>query len=381
MNYERILNLKELLNKKSHFLFGARATGKSTLIKQQLPNAKIIDLLRSDLYYRLLESPALFQEMLPENKNTIVVVDEIQRIPELLNVCHLEIEKNKRRFLLTGSSARKLKSGKANLLAARAWEASLYPLVTHELGAKFQLPKLLLYGSLPSIYDSKYPTEELRAYVHTYLYEEIQAESIVRKIPQFSSFLKTASLSFGEIINYTSLSSQCGVPASTLKEHFKILEDTLLGFTLEPWKRGKSRKSIQSAKFYFFDNGITNTLAGTKAIDKNTDLWGKLFEQFLINEIKAHASYTRLFYPLHFWRTQSHDEVDLIINDDIAIEFKSTNKIQSKHLHGLIKIQEEAKFKHLFLVSTDKIERTSSGIQCLYYKNFLEKLWSGEIIS
>lgn len=380
-HYKRILRLPELLKKKSFFLFGPRSTGKTTLIRDQLGDSvEVVNLLESDQYLRLSARPSLLGEMVAHSRKKIVIIDEVQRVPELLNEVHHLIESKSVKFLLTGSSARKLKSGHSNLLAGRAWTANLFPLVYPELKGSFDLDRILRYGSLPQVYGSKYPAEELKAYVRTYLYEEIQAEGLVRKIPQFSRFLQTAALANGQLLNFAQLSSDCGVPASTLKEHFQILQDTLVGFYLPPWRKGKKRKSIGTAKFYFFDNGVTHALSGTQTIERNSDLFGKSLEQWLMNEVRAYLSYRRRDEEMTFWRSTHGDEVDLIIGDDTAIEIKSTNKVNARDLSGLLKLKEEGRFKRLLVVSQDKIEgRNSEGIERLHLLSFLEKLWADQI--
>lgn len=380
-HYQRILRLPELLKKKSFFLFGPRSTGKTTLIRDQLGDSvEVVNLLESDQYLRLSARPSLLGEMIAHSKKKIVIIDEVQRVPELLNEVHHLIESKSVKFLLTGSSARKLKSGHSNLLAGRAWTANLFPLVYPELEGSFDLNRILRYGSLPQVYGSKYPEEELKAYVRTYLYEEIQAEGLVRKIPQFSRFLQTAALANGQLLNFAQLSSDCGVPASTLKEHFQILQDTLVGFYLPPWRKGKIRKSIGTAKFYFFDNGVTHALSGTRTIERNSDLFGKSLEQWLMNEVRAYLSYRRRDEEMAFWRSTHGDEVDLIIGDNTAIEIKSTNKVNARDISGLLKLKEEGRFKRLILVSQDKIEgETTEGVERLHLLSFLEKLWSDQI--
>src|SRR5579872_3505309 len=237
--FNRQLNLPDLLQKKSFFLLGPRATGKSYLIETQLAGqAVILDLLRSGLYLRLSASPWELENLidagLSAKKHKIIVIDEIQKIPGLLDEVHRLIEKRKFRFLLTGSSARKLKHGHANLLAGRAWTANLYPLSFSEI-PHFDLEHYLRFGGLPAIYGSSDPVEELHAYVQTYLYEEIQAESLVRKLPQFSRFLTVSALANGQMLNFAQIASDCGVPASTVREYYSILQDTLIGFMLTPW--------------------------------------------------------------------------------------------------------------------------------------------------
>ena len=255
--FKRYLDLAALLQKKSFFLLGPRSTGKSFLIDEQLGSrAIILSLLHSDLYLRLSTSPWELEMMIEgaqqQHKTHWIVIDEIQKVPNLLDEVHRLIESKKFRFLLTGSSARKLKRGHANLLAGRAWTANFYPLSWCEI-ADFSLPRFLRYGGLPAVYSSDYPDEELHAYARTYLYEEIQAEGLVRKLPQFSRFLMVAALANGQLLNFANISSDAQVPASTIKEYYSILEDTLIGFMLLPWVKSKKRKAITTAKFYFLE--------------------------------------------------------------------------------------------------------------------------------
>jgi predicted AAA+ superfamily ATPase len=378
--YDRQLDLKTLLKKKSFFLFGPRATGKSYLIKHQLgKDAVVLNLLQTQLFMKLVGNPGELEGLIDsgfaDNRKRIVVIDEVQKIPALLDEVHRLIEDRGIRFLLTGSSARKLKYGHANLLAGRAWTSNLFPLTWNEI-PHFNLERFLRYGGLPIVYQSDEPEEELNAYVRTYLYEEIQAEGLVRKIPQFSRFLTTAALSNGQLLNYSQISSDCGVPASTIKEHYSILEDTLLGFQLPPWTHSKKRKAISTAKFYFFDTGVTHALASTQNLDRNSDLYGRSFEQWIAMELKAYLSYRRIMEPLSFWRSVSDHEVDFIIGDHTAIEVKATRRVSSKHLKGLNTLAEERNFKKLILVTQDPIESIQQGISCLHWKSFMQSLWS-----
>jgi predicted AAA+ superfamily ATPase len=387
--FKRELDLANLLKKKSFFLFGPRATGKSFLIKQSLGKiALVINLLQSQLYLKLAGNPSELEDLIDADLQRIdskagapriIVIDEVQKIPALLDEVHRLIEERGLRFLLTGSSARKLKYGNANLLAGRAWTANLFPLVSNEI-PNFKLDHFLRYGGLPVVYQSEDPIEELNAYVRTYLYEEIQAEGLVRKIPQFSRFLTTAALSSGQLLNYAQLSSDCGVPASTIKEHYSILEDTLLGFQLAPWLHSQKRKAISTAKFYFFDTGVTHTLAGTQTLDRNSDLYGRSFEQWIAMELKAYLSYRRILEPLSFWRSTHDLEVDFIVGDHTAIDVKATKRVTQKHLKGLKALSEERHFKKLILISQDPIETLKEGIFCIHWKTFLNDIWSDKLI-
>jgi predicted AAA+ superfamily ATPase len=381
--YSRKLNLNELLKKKSFFLLGPRATGKSFLVREQLgTHAIILNLLNSQLYLRLSASPwelaNIIESELAKKPESIIVIDEIQKVPTLLDEVHRFIEENSWKFLLTGSSARKLKHGHANLLAGRAWTANLFPLSYSEIPS-FDLERYLRFGGLPSVYKSDEPVEELNAYVHTYLYEEIQAEGLVRKLPQFSRFLMVAALANGKLLNYAQIGSDAQVPASTIKEHYQILEDTLIGFTLNPWLKGKKRKSISTAKFYLFDTGVAHTLAQTKTLDRNSDLYGRSFEHWIGMELRAYLSYARKNDELCFWRDQIKQEVDFVIGSHTAIEVKATKKIDIRDTKGLRAISEEADFRSLLVVSQDEVEKIHDGIRCIHWKTFAEELWAGKI--
>lgn len=380
-HYKRILNLEELLRKKSYFLFGPRGTGKSFLINEAFRGrVLLINLLKSEDYLDLSLHPEKLRERINSKKDKIVVIDEVQKIPLLLNEVHYLIEEHKIHFLLTGSSIRRLKSKDANMLGGRARTAELFPLCYPEIN-DFSLEKHLRFGGLPSILNSDEPKEDLAAYLESYLNEEIKLEANVRKIDFFHRFLEVAALYSSEIINYANIASDIGVSEPTVKSYYQILEDSLFGFQLFPWRKGKSRKSIASSKFYFFDTGIVHTiLRSPDILDRNSDIYGKSFEQFVAKEIRAYLSYRRKNVPYNFWRSLDRVEVDFVINDKIAIEVKSSRKVKKEHLSGLDKISLEGKFEKRFLVTHDPIQRTVEGIVCLHWKSFLEKLWDDEIV-
>lgn len=380
--FKRQLNLQELLRKKSFFLLGPRATGKSTLVREQLSDSVIIlNLLKSQLRLRLLSSPWDLESIIEAERNKklceLIVIDEIQKIPELLEEVHNLIENRHWRFLLTGSSARKLKSAHTNLLGGRAWTAHLYPLSYSEI-PNFDLERYLRFGGLPMVYQSEDPEEELDAYVSTYLYEEIQGESLVRNLPQFSRFLKTAALSSGQLLNFTQISSDAQVPASTIQEHYRILEDTLIGFRLEPWIQSEKRKAITTSKFYLFDTGVTHALAGTKQLDRNSDLYGRSFEHWIGMELTSYLNYRRKKDKLCFWRTKQGQEVDFIVGNHTGIEVKSSKKLSKSDFSGLLALAEENKISQLLLVSQDEIETQNSQIHAVHWKTFIDKLWAGD---
>ena len=379
MYITRLLNLSELLTKKSFFLFGPRSTGKSLLIKKQLEDrALILNLLRNDLYLRLKENPSSLEAMLPSDNAVYVVIDEVQRIPELLNEVHRLIEEKNYRFLLTGSSARKLLKSDANLLAGRARKANLFPFTYQELAHEnqFSLKKYLLHGGLPQVYLSEEPHEELMAYIDTYLQDEIQREALVRNVSSFTRFFSMCASTSGQIINFTAIASSCSVPYSTVREYYQILEDTLIGFMLPAWTGSLRKKTIKSAKFYLFDVGVSNYLNGIKEIPQKSTLFGHAFEHFIMVEVRSFISYSRKNYSMAYWRTSDGAEVDLILNDEIAIEIKATEKITDKHCSGLRSIMQHKACKKYLLISQDKFTtRLKDDIQPYYWEDFLKALW------
>jgi uncharacterized protein len=380
MYIDRHLKITKLLEKKSFFLFGARGTGKSSLIRHQIGDeALIIDLLKTDFLLRLSGRPGDLEDLIAQSGKLLVVIDEIQKIPLLLNEVHRLIEEKGLRFLLTGSSARKLKRENANMLAGRAWETDLFPLSFVEI-RNFNLDRYLRYGGLPTVYLSEDPEEELDAYVTTYLKEEIQSEGWVRKLPQLNRFLRLAALCNGQILNFQKLGADAQIPPSTVREYFYLLTDTLVGFMLEPWIGSTKRKAVSTAKFYFFDPGVTHMLSGTKAIDRNSDIYGRSFEQWIAMELRAAISYLRIKEPLGFWRSLRGDEVDFTVGDRLAIEVKSSQNVSERDANGLRKLKEENQFTRYILVSQDRIDQKSGGIEYIYWETFLDLLWHQKLL-
>lgn len=381
MDFTRILSLPELLKQKSFFLFGARSTGKSDLIKKQLTGeCCLVDLLEGNLFARLAQEPGYLEKLVLESGKELVVIDEVQKLPSILDEVHRLIEKYKYRFLLTGSSARRLKRGNANMLGGRAWEARLFPLVSKEID-DFDLNRYLRFGGLPHIYLSPNPAEELKAYVSLYLREEVMAEGIVRDLPRFSRLLKVAALSNAQQVNFTKLASDVGCAPSTAIEHFRILEDTLIGFFVQPLRSSNSRKEVAKAKFYIFDTGVAHALAGTVELERNSDLFGSSLEQFIAQEIRAFLYYTRSNHELCFWATHNGIEVDFVIGEELAVEVKATQKVGSRDLRGLEAFALEKTIKQSILVSLDPLAIQQSGIRCMPVKQFLSELWSGKLLS
>lgn len=382
MMLKRILDLPTLLQKKSYFLFGPRASGKSTLIKMQCSaNTTLINLLDNALYFRLKSSPSELESMImAHDPHNLVVIDEVQRIPALLNDVHRLIEDKGITFLLTGSSARKLRHSQNNLLAGRARQAELFPLTYSEI-PQFDLKRYLHFGGIPMIYLSDDPTDDLHAYVNTYLKEEIQTEALVRQLPAFTRFLHFSALTSGSMINFSNISNDVAVSATTVREYYHLLEDTFIGFMLPAWNKSTKRKAISTAKFYYFDIGVKNTLANIKHIDPHADLYEMTFEHFIACELRAYLSYRRLRYSLSYWHSKSGYEVDFIIDDHIAIAVKTANRVHDKHLKGLKALSEEKICKQYYLISHDHIHRQVDGIfHLLHWEDFLKKLWSDEII-
>jgi predicted AAA+ superfamily ATPase len=318
------------------------------------------------------------EEIAARTPSQPIIIDEIQKLPGLLDEVQAMIEGLGATFILTGSSSRKLKRGGANLLGGRARTRHLYPLVYPEIPG-YDLMRVINYGSLPSIYLSDDPVQDLISYCGNYLQEEIAAESAVRKIESFSRFLRIAALTNGELLNFTSVASDAGVPPRTIREYFTILEDTLLGTMVPPFGHAKKRKSISTAKFYFFDVGVANTLAQREVIKPKTELLGKALEHLIFTELQAYLGYSKNLRPLTFWRDRYGHEVDFIIGDSVAIEVKATTSVSEKHLRNLKMLSEDVHFKQQIIVSFDSEPRVIGNIRVLPVKKFLESLWAGEI--
>lgn len=372
-----------LIDAENHslFLWGARQTGKSTLLKEMFPNAIWFDLLLSDVFERLSKNPARLREIiLAQQATNLVVIDEIQRIPELLNEAHWLIANKGTQFILSGSSSRKIIRGGYNLLGGRALRYELYPLVSSEI-PDFNLLKALNNGLLPRHYLATNATKLVSAYIGNYLKDEIAAEAKIRNIQSFSRFLEAAAFSNGEMVNYANISTDCGVSAPTVKEYFQILEDTLIGRFLPSYQKRPKRRVITAPKFYFFDVGIVNYLLKRGKIETGSEAFGPAFEHFIYHEIYAHSQYSGLEYPIHYWHTASQIEVDFILGDhEIAIEVKSTANVSSRHISGLKKFAEEYKTKQLILVCNEPMPRLMDNVMILPWNIFLQKLWAGEII-
>jgi predicted AAA+ superfamily ATPase len=381
--YKRISNLS-LSESETCFLWGPRQTGKSTLLKILFPDSRRYDLLLSNEYHRLLTNPGLIREecqaesKASKRKKLPVIIDEVQKIPALLDEVHWLIENAGIRFILCGSSARKVKRGQANLLGGRAVRYELYPLVSPEI-LDFSLSKALNAGLLPRHYLSPHPERLIESYVGDYLKEEIAAEALTRNVPAFSRFLKIAALTNGELINHRNIASDCGVSAPTVKEYFQILDDTLIGKQLPAFRKRAKRRLIGAPKFYFFDIGIVAHLTHRGSVEKGSELFGRAFEHFIYMEILAHSSYSELNYPIAYWKTASGFEVDFVLGDhEFAIEVKSASMVGNRHLKGMRAFKEEYTARRYIVVSMDpKPRKTADGIDILPWEVFLDRLWKG----
>ena len=382
--------LIKLPKNQSFFLFGPRQVGKSTLIKSVFSEETtlFIDLLLSNEYYRYIKDPSLLKDEIlsRQKKFTHIVIDEVQRVPELLNMVHylIENDKSKPLFVLSGSSARKLKRGQANLLAGRALTLSLFPLNHLELKEHFYLNKILERGSLPAIYfetEENMFREKLLSYCKTYLEEEIRAEALVRQLPSFIKFLDLVSEENTNEINFSNISGDIGVSTGTIKEYFQILEDTLLGFFLYPYLKSSRKRLSKKPKFYFCDTGIQRALANQLSIKnfEGSAYYGKLFEHFIIKEIIQISKTLSQDFKFYFYRTSSGIEVDLIIESPskgifaIEIKAKDTN-IEKKDLKGLLAFSEEEPEAKLFCCSLVPRRRTEGKIFIIPWQEVFKEL-------
>lgn len=375
----RYLQLENELDT-SVFLFGARQTGKSTLLRSQLKGAIYIDLLDSELLMRFRSKPNLLYDMLQDkDEQTIVVIDEIPEVPELLNEVHRLISEKGIKFVLCGSSARKLKRKGHNTLGGRAFPCYFYPLVSAEI-PNFDLDKALIHGMLPNHYFAKNPQRLLAAYIDVYLKEDILQESIVRQLGNFQRFLEVAALSNGEIINYSNIATDCGIKVHIVRAYFDILEDTLIGYRIPAYTQTVKRRLIQAPKFYFFDVALPQYLQHRTTLAPGTIEYGHAFEHFIVQELVAYIGYNHKKEKLSYWRTHTGVEVDAVIGDaQIAIEIKSTNNIQNKHLKGLKSFVSDYPQARPIVVSLDKLTRKTDGVEIMYVHHFLEALWAGKI--
>jgi predicted AAA+ superfamily ATPase len=365
----------------SIFLWGVRQTGKSTLLRTLFPDTMYIDLLMTTEYKKYLLHPELLRETLLANPGVkTVIIDEIPLLPSLLNEVHWLIENAGVRFIMSGSSPRKILRSGVNLLGGRALRYELYPLVSSEI-PDFDLLKALNNGLLPRHYNAANAKRMQLSYIGSYLRDEIIAEARIRNVPAFTRFLEVAAITNGEMVNYSNIAADMGVAVSTVKAYFQILEDTLLGRYLLSYQKKPKRRVITAPKFYFFDIGIVNSLLNRGKIEYGNEIFGKAFEHFIYQEIYAHSRYSDSAYQLSYWRTASQLEIDFVLGEhEAGIEVKSTSMANSHHLKGLKAFSEEYTVKKLILVSNDPYPRKAGDILILPWRIFLEQLWNNEII-
>lgn len=363
----------------SAFLWGPRQVGKTSWIRESLPEARVIDLLRADVFREHASRPELLRERLMNVPAQLVVIDEVQKAPALLDEVHWLIENTGHWFLLTGSSARKLRHGHANLLAGRAWRRTMVPLAWIEV-PDLDLESVMHSGLLPRHYLSSAPDEDLRAYVDDYLKEEVVAEGLTRNVPAFAQFLRVAALTSSELLNYTNVARETGVSAKVVRTYFDILEDTHLGFRVAPWRKVRNRRLIETEKFFLFDVGVTNHLARRTARLGGNE-FGKSFEQFVLMELRAYQAYASRDMEIRFWRTAHGAEVDFVLDDmAVAVEVKGSARVHDADLRSLRTLAGEGPVGSKLVVCLEREPRTvEPGIEILPWTVFFTRLWAGDL--
>ena len=335
--YTRVFKINSNANQ-SFFLFGPRGTGKTTWLKTNFPDAIYLDLLESDFYRTLLTSPEKLENYIPNNYSGWVILDEVQKIPALLNEVHRLIENKKYKFILTGSSARSLRKKGVDLLAGRALTYYFHPLIKKELGEEFSLARSLKYGQLPMAYDSENPEKFLSSYIQTYLQEEVLQEGIVRNSGNFTRFLETASFSQGEVLSISQIAQEAQIERKTVENYFGILEDLLIGTRLKIFNKRAKRKLIAHNKFYYFDTGVFRSLRPTGPLDSESEIDGPALETLFLQEMQALNDYFDLGYQFFFWRARTGLEVDFVLYGNkglLALEIKRKTHIIDNDLNGL----------------------------------------------
>lgn len=376
---ERIFQIYKELDG-SIFLFGGRQTGKTTLLRQQFPDTTFFDLLDTNVRRRLQQRPVLLYETLKDKPmGTLVIIDEIPEVPELLNEVHRLIVERQLVFILCGSSARKLKRKGYNTLGGRALPVYLYPLVSAEI-PDFDIDRAVNYGTIPPHYLARNPWRLLAAYIDVYLKEEIKEEALVRNLDAFQRFLEVAAFTDGEIINNNNIAQECGVHATTVSSYFDILEDTLIGYRIPAYTKVMKRRLVQAPRFYYFDVGVTNYLLHRKELIRGSADYGHAFEHLVVQELVAYMHYRHCEEKLSYWRTYTGVEVDIIVGDArIAIEIKSTEEVQNRHIKNLKAFAEEHPDSKLMIVSLDVFTRQMGNIECIYVMDFFHRLWTDGI--
>ncbi len=379
-DYKRLLNI-DFSEAQAVFLWGPRKVGKTTFLKAHFPQAVFYDLLDRTLQSKLTVHLGFFKEELLAKSPSLVIVDEVQKVPSLLDDIHWLLENTSIKFVLCGSSARKLKRGAANLLGGRAWRYQMLPLTTAEI-PQFDLNRALNHGLLPQHYRATRVDPYLESYVLDYISEEIQSEALVRNVGLFAKFMDAVGATNGQLLNYANVARECGVNAKTVRAYYQILEDTLLGYTLQPWTLSKKKRLIETATFYLCDVSLVRVLKEFIPIAPKTEEFGRAFEHFLINEIRAYLIYSESRQKISFWRTSTGQEVDLIVgNMALAIEFKAKANVLPEDLKGLFALQEDQSIGQAIAVTLDEQRRQlNSGILIVPWQEFCKDLWAGKWI-
>jgi uncharacterized protein len=323
---------------RSFFLFGPRSTGKSTWVQNEFPSALLVDLLKAATFTRLTAQPDRLERMIPEGFSDWVIIDEVQKIPPLLDEVHRLIEKRKLRFILTGSSARKLRRGGVNLLGGRALTLRMYPLTAAELKSDFDLKRALGHGLIPLAYTDEDPTDFLESYIQVYLQEEIAQEGLIRNIGSFTRFLESASFSQGSILSVSSVARDCAVPRKTVEGYFDILNDLQIGYRIPVFQKRAKRKTQAHPKFYFFDAGLFRALRPLGPLEVDGETLGSALETLVLQELTALNSYARKRYQICYWRSASNMEVDFVVYGDkafFAIEVTKAGRVREDDVAGL----------------------------------------------
>ena len=372
------------LPKETFFLWGPRQAGKTTWLKESLPGAFRIDLLKTDERMRYEIEPArLRQEIRALPSDHRIVIDEIQKVPALLDEVHFLIQEEGRRFVLCGSSARRIRRSHANLLGGRALKRELLGLSALEIGSVFSLVRMLNHGALPPHYLSDSPAELIEAYVDLYLKEEILDEGLSRNLPVFSAFLRAAAIGDTEVTNFSNIARECGVASSTVRGYYEILEDTLVGAFLPAFTRRANRRVQHAPKFYFRDVGVVNHLVRRGTIREGAESFGKAFENWILHELSVRArSAPGGGQELSYWRLSSGIEVDFVLGDaEVAIEAKGKRRVHDADTRHLLQFRKEHPgVREMIVVCLEERPRlTDEGVWILPYAAFLEKLWSGNI--
>lgn len=362
---------------KSFFLFGPRGTGKTTWVKLSFPGAIYLDLLEAGIFNDLLANPQRLENFIPKDFNDWVIIDEVQKVPELLNEVHRLIEKYKYKFVLTGSSARKIRKSGQNLLAGRLLTYSLHPLTAAELGEDFKLQHSLRFGQLPCVYIEEDPKAYLESYVRTYLEEEVRQEGLARNLGAFSRFLEAASFSQGAILNISSVARECSIERKVVENYFSILEDLLIAYRLPVFTKKAKRRLAAHPKFYFFDVGVYHTFRPMGPLDMPEEAEGACFETLLFQELNAINSSLSLGHKIYYWRTSNDAEVDFVLYGEKGIrafEVKRTARVTSQMLRGLKAFLKDYPMAHAYFVYGGERRMREGAIEIIPIKNILPEL-------